>query len=111
MVTRQCPFCGMQVSDYLTQCPFCREALKEVRQTTCSPNGGHGEIRQGLLYMLLAAVIHYFSGGDSAMSLPFAVSPVMAEYLSLLVFFGGLGLSVHGFYAHRKAGTHLIRFR
>ncbi len=111
MATRQCPFCGMLVSDYLPQCPFCREALTQVRLANRTPIGGHGEIRQGLLYMLLAGIIHYFAGGYSAMSLPLSINPAVAEYLSPLVFSFGLGLSLHGSYVHRKARTHSIRVR
>jgi hypothetical protein len=113
MATRQCPFCGMLVSDYLTQCPFCREALTEIRLSNHAPVGGHGhgEIRQGLLYMFLAVVIYYFASGYSALTLPFSINPAVAGYLSLLMFSGGLGLSLHGFYVHRKVRTHFIRFR
>jgi hypothetical protein len=111
MANRQCPFCGMLVSDYLTQCPFCREALAQVRLTHRTPAGGHGEIRQGLLYMFLAAVIHYFAGGYSAMSLPVPINSAVTEYLSPFLFLCGLGLSLHGLYLQRKARTHSIRLR
>ena len=103
MGTRQCPFCGKSVFDGLAQCPFCREALPEVAVASPPPNGGRGKIRQGLLYMLLAAVIHYFAGGHSAMELPFPIAPLVTVYLSPLLFLSGLGLSLHGFYLHRKA--------
>ena len=53
--------------------------------------------------MLLAAVIHYFAGGHSAMELPFPIAPLVTVYLSPLLFLSGLGLSLHGFYLHRKA--------
>jgi hypothetical protein len=102
MATRQCPFCGKSVFDGLAQCPFCREALPEVAVASPSHNGGRGQIRQGLLYMLLAAVIHYFAGGHSAMELPFPIAPLVTVYLSPLLFLSGLGLSLHGFYLHRK---------
>ena len=111
MATRQCPFCGMQVSDYLNQCPFCREALTQVRLSHRTSTAGHREIRQGLLYMLLAAIIHYFAGGYSTMSVPFSINPAVTEYLSPLLFSCGLGLSLHGSYVQRKARAHSIRLR
>ena len=57
-----------------------------------------GEIRRGLLYMLLAAVIHYFAGGYSMMNLPFPINPLVTVYLSPLLFVGGFGLMVYGFF-------------
>jgi hypothetical protein len=65
MARRECPFCGMLVSDYLTQCPFCHEALAEVLRGSRSSTGGHANIRRGLLYMILAAVIRDLAGGYS----------------------------------------------
>lgn len=88
--------------DSLAQCPFCREALPEVAVAGPPRNGGRGKIRQGLLYMLLAAVIHYFAGGHSAMELPFPIAPLVTVYLSPLLFLSGLGLSLHGLYLQRK---------
>jgi hypothetical protein len=102
MATRQCPFCGKSVFDRLAQCPFCREALPEVAVASPPRNGGRGKIRQGLLYMLLAAVIHYFAGGHSAMELPFPIAAVVTVYLSPLLFLSGLGLSLYGFSSHHK---------
>ena len=52
--------------------------------------------------MLLAAVIHYFAGGYSAMQLPYPIQPVVTVYLAPVLFLGGLGLSLYGFYLHRK---------
>jgi len=102
MATRQCPFCGKSVFDALAQCPFCREALPEVTLASRPRNGGGGKIRQGLLYMLLAAVIHYFAGGHSPMQLPFPIAPLVTIYLSPLLFLSGLGLGLHGFYLQHK---------
>jgi hypothetical protein len=90
------------VFDGLAQCPFCREALPEVYVAKRPRNGGRDKIRQGLLYMLLAAVIHYFAGGHSAMALPFPIAPVVTVYLSPLLFLSGLGLSLHGLYLQHK---------
>jgi hypothetical protein len=101
--TRQCPYCGTLVSDSLAECPYCHETIPEIR--TVAPRRsdvGRQKIRQGLLYMLLAAIIHYLAGGYSAMELPFPIQPVVTVYLAPLLFLGGLGLSLYGFYLHRK---------
>jgi hypothetical protein len=102
--TRQCPYCGKLVSASLAECPYCHEVIPEIR-TNVPPrlDTGGRKIRQGLLYMLLAAIIHYFAGGYSAMELPFPIQPVVTVYLSPLLFLGGLGLILYGFYLHRKA--------
>jgi len=57
-----------------------------------------GQIRRGLLYMVLAAVIHYFAGGYSPMDLPFPINPWVTLCLTPLLFLGGLGLSLYGLY-------------
>ena len=61
------------------------------------------EIRRGLLYMFLAAVICYFAGGYSAMNLPFPIDPLVTVYLSPLLFVSGLGLTIYGFYVESGA--------
>jgi hypothetical protein len=42
--------------------------------------------------MFLAAVIYYFAGGHSLMSLPFPIDPIVTVYISPLLFLNGLGL-------------------
>jgi hypothetical protein len=55
--TQRCAYCGKQMAARLPQCPFCREAVLTVKVSRrSSPSGGH-QMRRGLLYMLLAAVI------------------------------------------------------
>jgi hypothetical protein len=102
---RQCPFCGKTISRTFTQCPACRETLPDVQQPNAAPveskRGRDRRVRRGLLYMLLAAVIHYFSGGYSAMSLPYPIAPVVTVYLSPLLFLSGLGLVIYGFLSKR----------
>ena len=94
--------CGKPISIRLRQCPFCREANPEIPRPRSS--GGTGnitgrfEIRRGLLYMLLAAVIYYFSGGYSPFTLPIAVSSAVNTYLAPVVFLGGLGFTLYGVY-------------
>jgi hypothetical protein len=111
MAARQCPFCGKVISDLHTQCPFCRETLPAAAgsQAFVSPvakrsgNDGSRKIRQGLLYMLLAGVIQYFAGGYSnPLRVPIHIQPIIAAYLAPLLFLGGLGLSIYGFYLHAK---------
>jgi hypothetical protein len=50
------------------------------------------------MYMLLGAVIYYFAGGYSALSLPFPLNPLVTNYLAPVVFLGGLGMSLYGFF-------------
>jgi hypothetical protein len=96
--TRVCPYCGKLLRGDRPQCPQCRETLPEIRIVRVAPVAKRGQIRRGLLYMLLAAVIHYFAGGYSVMNLPFPIVPVVAVYLSPLLFLGGLGLTLYGCY-------------
>ena len=102
MATRQCPFCEKFLCYRPTQCWYCREALPEVPVTRRRPTGERGEIRQGLLYMLLATTTFYFASGYSAMQLPFPIHPVVTLNLLPFLFLCGLGLTLHGFYLYRK---------
>ncbi len=110
MSARQCPFCGKTISDLHSQCPFCREAVAPVpvsqpRIGAAAPRAsgsGNRKIRQGLLYMLLAAVIQYIAGryGASTLHVPAHIQPLLTYYLVPLLFAGGLGLSIYGFFLH-----------
>jgi hypothetical protein len=104
MITRQCPFCGKTVSVHLRQCTQCRETLPRAPQARSSerPSNGGAQIRRGLLYMLLAAVIGYFAGGFSSFKLPIPVLPVVTKYLSPLLFLSGLGMAIYGYYLQHK---------
>jgi hypothetical protein len=83
----------------LTQCPFCREAVPTVQLTRRTGPDGRQQMRRGLLYMLLGAVMYYFAAGYSApLWLPVQVLPVVANYLLPLLILGGFGLTVYGFY-------------
>ena len=89
---------------HLTQCPFCREAVPQVQLTRRSGPNGHEQMRRGLLYMLLAAVIYYFAAGYAApLWLPVQVLPVVTNYLLPLLFLGGLGLSIYGVFLRFKS--------
>lgn len=97
-VSRPCSYCGKPVPKRMDRCPYCREAVPEVHLSARFGKNGRREIRRGLIYMLLGAVLHYFAGGYSAMSLPYPLNPLVTSYLSPLVFLGGLGLCVYGVY-------------
>ena len=108
--TQRCAYCGKQMAAHLTQCPFCREAVPTVqfwplRRT--SGSNGNGQIRRGLLYMLLGGVIHYFAGGYGApvfqIPLPAPVMPLLTQYLTPLLFLGGLGFTVYGLVLKAKS--------
>ena len=101
---RQCPFCGLSVSPYLAQCPACRETLPAIaKPQAAAAVARKPQIRRGLLYMLLAAVIHYFAAGYSPMPLPFPITPLLTLCLSPLLFLSGLGLTVYGLYLRNKS--------
>lgn len=96
VAARPCAYCGKPVPARLNRCPHCREEVPEVRLSARSGKSGRREIRRGLMYMLLGAVIYYFSGGYSALHLPFQLNPLVTTYLSPAVFLGGLGLCLYG---------------
>lgn len=52
--------------------------------------------------MLLAAVIHYYAGSYSPMTLPVPISPLVTTYLSPLLFLSGLGMTVYGYFISSK---------
>jgi hypothetical protein len=111
MTTRQCPYCGMNVTEGRAECPHCHAALPEIRVTHHRNSHADAQIRKGLLYVLLAAVISYFAGGYSAMELPYPIQPIVTNCLSPMLFLGGLGLTLHGFYLQRKAWSQTVRYR
>jgi hypothetical protein len=84
---------------HLTQCPYCREAVPQVQLTRRTGPDGKAQMRRGLLYMLLAAVIYYFAAGYAApLWLPVQVLPVVVNYLLPMLFLAGLGLTVYGLF-------------
>lgn len=97
--SRPCSYCGKPVPMRLNRCPHCREEVREVRLISShSTEDGSKQIRRGLFYMLLGAVIYYFSGGYSPMPLPVNLSPLVVTYLAPVVFLGGLSLSLYGMF-------------
>jgi hypothetical protein len=105
--TRRCVFCGKHMAAHLTQCPYCREAVPTVQLSRRSGSNGRSQIRRGLLYMLLGAVIHYFAGGYGApifqIPLPAPVTPLVTQYLTPLLFLGGLGFTLYGLFLKVKS--------
>jgi hypothetical protein len=100
--TQRCAYCGKNMAPHLTRCPFCREDVPQVRLTSRSASNGNSQIRRGLLYMLMGAVIHYFAGGYGApiftIPLPAPVMPILTQYLTPLLFLGGLGFAIYGIF-------------
>jgi hypothetical protein len=100
----QCVYCGKPISVHLRQCPYCREMIPEVQLSLSRGPDGRLQIRRGLLFMLLAAVIHYVAAGYAApLQLPVFFMPIVTTYLSALLFLGGLGLTIFGFYLRVKS--------
>lgn len=87
-----------------TRCPHCREDVPQIRVASArTRTGGREQIRRGLLYMLLAAVIQYFAGGYSGLTPPVAIPDVVTTYLAPVVFLSSLGLLVYGLYLRAKS--------
>lgn len=103
VAVRPCVFCGKPVPTRLNRCPHCREEVPEVRLSARPGKDGRREIRRGLMYMFLAAVIYFFAGGYSAFTLPVALSPLVSTYLAPAVFLGGLGLCIYGFFVRMRS--------
>jgi hypothetical protein len=102
-ISRPCAYCGKPVPSRMNRCPFCREEVREVHLSARPGKNGRREVRRGLIYMLLGAVIHYFAGGYSAISLPYPLNPLVTTYLSPVVFLGGLGLCLYGIYLRMRS--------
>ena len=104
MHKRQCAFCGKPIDAHLNQCPFCREMVPQVRLSRSGGTSGRTQMRQGLLYMLLAGVIYYFGAGYAKpLELPLAVQPAVINYLAPLLFLGGLALALYGVFLKFKS--------
>src|SRR5258708_11372198 len=82
--------------------------IPEVPRPHRHGSDGRREIRRGLLYMLLAAGIYYFAGGDSAIKLPVTIVPAVTPYPSPLLFFCGVGFSFFRFRFWFWVGVFLL---
>ena len=104
---QRCAYCGKHFAGHLMQCPFCREAVPQVQLSRRTGSNGRSQIRRGLLYMLLGAVIYYFAGGYGApvflIPLPTPVMPLVTQVLTPLLFLGGLGFAIYGFFLKIKS--------
>ena len=104
MGRRQCGYCGKYVPEQATQCPFCREEVgPAVAIRDARAGWGRSHIRRGLLYMLMAALIQYFTSGESALAFPYTIIPLVRQYLLPFLFLAGMGLVVFGLY--RRYGS------
>lgn len=104
--SKSCVYCGKSMPAHLGQCPHCREMAPEVRLSPrTTRTKGAAQVRQGLLWMLLAVVVHYFVGGYSAMHfpIPVAIDPVVTLYLTSLLFLAGAGLGIYGLVLRMRA--------
>ena len=101
MQERICPFCGKRISASLVRCPYCREAISSAVASSGSrktrPEAA-SNIRRGLLWALLAAVIYYFAGGHGSLTLPFTVPGFVTQYLVPLLFLAGVAMALYGAY-------------
>lgn len=99
MGLRQCTSCGRYIADDLNQCPHCREPLRAFRSQHAEGSvESPPQIRRGLLYMFLAAILYYFAGGHSPWSFPLASLSIVTDYLVPFLFLCGLGLTLYGAY-------------
>lgn len=103
VASRPCAYCGKPVPTRMNRCPYCREEVTEVRLSSPFGRNGRREIRRGLMYMLLGAVIYYFVGGHSGLSLPFTLNPWVITYLAPVVFLGGLGMCLYGVFLRMRS--------
>jgi hypothetical protein len=102
--TRCCPFCGVPVAVSLNRCPFCREEIKDVHSAgPAYAKEARAKMRRGLLYILLAGIIHYFAAGYSGFHLPIAVPALVTAYLTPLLFLAGVGFELYGAYLYVRS--------
>ena len=95
MARLQCAYCGTFVGVGVKTCPNCREAIPEPIAVHKTPQGG-AEIRRGLLYILLAAVVYYLASPQGPLPIPFHIPTMVTTYLLPLVFLLGLGFAIYG---------------
>ncbi|HEY2118656.1 MAG TPA: hypothetical protein VGH37_05680 [Candidatus Acidoferrum sp.] len=106
MQERICPFCGKPIGASLVRCPYCREAIPSAVASSGSRktrSEGASNIRRGLLWALLAAVIYYFAGGHSSLTPSFTVPGFVTQYLVPLLFLAGVAMALYGAYQRLQA--------
>ena len=78
--------------------------VPQVRLSRSYGSDGGRQIRRGLLYMLLAAVLYYFAAGyGGPLRLPVQVVPIVINYFLPLLFLGGLGFTVYGLFLRARS--------
>jgi len=96
LAARQCVYCGKAIAQHHSQCPHCREAVPKVRLApAAAPAAKRNQMRRGILYMLLALVIHYVALRSDSLNLSFSVNPTVG-YLATMMFLAGLALTLYG---------------
>ncbi len=108
MGSRQCPHCGQYVAETLSTCPNCRELLDPAAHAHYDPERAvraRRDIRWGLIWMFVAAVIQYYSGGHDPFleRLPVDILPLVNQYLVPFLFLAGLALATAGAYRRLTA--------
>ena len=93
---RQCGYCGKYAPVARVECSNCHEFFPPLAEVSTPRFESRGEIRRGILYMLLAGVIQYFAAGYSKMTLPVSIPAIVPQVLTPLLFFGGLGFIAYG---------------
>ena len=99
MPERVCPFCGKSINVVLDRCPYCREAVpRAVASAGSRPSASQARanIRRGLLWALLAAVVYYFASGRSPLKLPFSVPDLVTQVFIPLLFLAGAAMALYG---------------
>ena len=102
--TRLCPYCGKPITSRLTRCPICREEIQDVKFVgrAYGPEARE-KMRRGLLYILLAAITHYFAAGYSTFTLPVTIPTFVTLYLTPLLFLAGVGYELYGVVLYLKS--------
>ena len=102
---RNCVYCGKPLPERGEQCPHCREAVPKVRlgpAPTSPPSAKSGQMRRGILYLVLGLVVHFIALRSDSLNLPFSVHPAVG-YLSAMLILGGIGLALYGFFSRVTA--------
>jgi hypothetical protein len=103
--SRQCIYCGKIIGRNLMQCPYCREAQTEARTPAASiaNAGSGGQLRSGLLLVLMGAAVEYFAGGYGPMAMPDQLRSPVNTYLVPLLFVSGIGMSLYGVFLRLRS--------
>ena len=108
MGKRQCSFCGAFNPDTAQLCSNCREPMTGVPHAAAHAHVSFtpqsiAQIRRGVIYILLAAGLHYLTAGESGFQLPVQVSPIVNSYLIPFMFLCGAGLIIYGLFRAVKS--------